>query len=76
MENDELIPRGVGMVMTVVVIMVLAFAIGITFKRESDTLAREKQASMERMYLACINNLTNPDSPQYTNQLKACRDGN
>lgn len=75
MENDEFISPNTGKFICGVVIAVLSFAGFMAFKSTSDELELKKQASIERMYVACLDRLAKPENELYAAQLTACKTG-
>lgn len=75
MENDEFVSPGVGKWLGVMFACVLAFGGYMAIKQNIDTANKTKQDSVERMYLACLDKLTNPESPHYAAQLESCKKG-
>lgn len=74
MENDdEHTPKGLGRFLAVMVGVVLLASFCIAFKREADAVDAAKQASEERMYIACLDKLVNPEHANYAAQLSTCK---
>lgn len=73
MENDDYLPQGRSGFKVLVVMLGFLLA-GLAWAGYIQGV-KERTASEERMYVACLTKLVNPEHANYAAQLTACKTG-